>query len=162
MPRNRVADATMRYLANPPDGGCVARWSGAGASIGGGIGVLGLAGGPIVGLTEPGMIGFGGLAFAGVGSVACRGNAAGGGGGGSGGGNRGRPLKELHDDSSFSKASLEFWRKKSTREIVDSLNPGQAEALRVKPDGTIMNGNTRIQILRERGFDVNLLPREPF
>jgi hypothetical protein len=32
--------------------------------------------------------------------------------------------------------------------------------LRVKPDGRIMNGNTRVKVLEERGFDVNSLPRE--
>src|SRR5437763_1681903 len=37
---------------------------------------------------------------------------------------------------------------------------GSREALRVKPDGRIMNGNTRIKVLEERGFDVDGLPRE--
>ena len=32
------------------------------------------------------------------------------------------------------------------------------EALRARPDGTIMNGNHRIQVLRERGVDVDSLP----
>jgi hypothetical protein len=32
--------------------------------------------------------------------------------------------------------------------------------LRVKPDGRVMQGNSRISILVERGFDVNTLPRE--
>jgi hypothetical protein len=72
------------------------------------------------------------------------------------------PLKSLHADGTLSKSSLDYWGKKSTQQIVDSLKPGKAEALRVKPDGTIMNGNTRIKVLRDRGFDVNSLPREPY
>jgi hypothetical protein len=55
---------------------------------------------------------------------------------------------------------LEHWRKQSTDDIIRSLAPGGREALRVKPDGRIMNGNTRIKVLEERGFDVNSLPRE--
>jgi hypothetical protein len=55
---------------------------------------------------------------------------------------------------------LDHWRKQSTSDIVDSLRPGQPEALKVKPDGRIMNGNTRIKVLEERGYDINSLPRE--
>ncbi len=55
---------------------------------------------------------------------------------------------------------LDFWRKKSTEEIIDSLKPGKDEALRAYPDGTIANGHHRIEILRECGVDVNQLPRE--
>jgi hypothetical protein len=43
---------------------------------------------------------------------------------------------------------------------VNSLQLGQPEALKVKSDGRIMNGNMRIKVLEERGFDVNSLPRE--
>jgi hypothetical protein len=32
--------------------------------------------------------------------------------------------------------------------------------LQVKPDGRIFNGNVRIKVLEERGFDVNGLERE--
>ena len=57
---------------------------------------------------------------------------------------------------------MEFWGKKTTQEIIDSLKPGQAEALRVYPDGRIVNGTTRIKILRDRGVDVDKLPRETY
>ena len=70
------------------------------------------------------------------------------------------PLRPLHNEATLSKTSLEYWRKKSTNEIIESLKPGKTEALRVKPNGTIMNGNTRIKVLQERGVDVNSLPRE--
>jgi biotin operon repressor len=32
----------------------------------------------------------------------------------------------------------------------------------VKPDGTIVQGNHRIEVLRERGVNVNQLPRETY
>jgi hypothetical protein len=47
----------------------------------------------------------------------------------------------------------------SIEDIVKSLKPGSAEPLKVKPDGRIFDGNTRVYILEERGYDVNSLPR---
>jgi hypothetical protein len=35
------------------------------------------------------------------------------------------------------------------------------EPLVVKPDGRVVQGNTRIKVLQERGFPVDDLPREP-
>jgi hypothetical protein len=60
------------------------------------------------------------------------------------------------------KRSLEYWRKQPTEAIIPSLKPGLEESLKVKPDGAIMNGNTRVKVLQERGFDVNMLPRESY
>lgn len=71
-------------------------------------------------------------------------------------------LKKIHPITSLKPSSLNFWRKKSTQEIVDSLKLGRKDALKVKPDGSVMDGNTRIQILEERGYDVNSLPREMY
>jgi len=31
----------------------------------------------------------------------------------------------------------------------------------VKPDGTVMQGNTRVKVLEERGYPVNDLERDP-
>jgi hypothetical protein len=74
------------------------------------------------------------------------------------------PLQRIHSDATLqtgaARFSLDYWRKQQTDDIVRSLAPGSREALRVKPDGRIMNGNTRIKALEERGFDVNGLPRE--
>ena len=74
------------------------------------------------------------------------------------------PLQRIHPDTIYqsgtAKLALEHWRKQPTDVIVRSLAPGGREALRVKPDGRIMNGNTRIKVLQERGYDVNGLPRE--
>lgn len=74
------------------------------------------------------------------------------------------PLRRIHSDYTLeagsNRVALEYWRKQSTEDIVTSLQPGQPEALKVTSDGRIMNGNTRIKVLEERGFDVNSLPRE--
>jgi hypothetical protein len=55
-------------------------------------------------------------------------------------------------------------RTRSTDEIVDSLRPvpGGSEHLIVKPDGRVVQANTRIKLLEERGYPVNYLPREVF
>jgi hypothetical protein len=73
-------------------------------------------------------------------------------------------LQRKHSDKTLeagaSRFSLQFWRKRSTKEIVESLRPGRSEALKVKPDGRILNGNVRVKVLEERGFDTNNLERE--
>ena len=73
-------------------------------------------------------------------------------------------LQRIHSDATLmsgsNKFSYEYWSKQSAADIVRSLHPGSKEALRVKPDGRIFNGNTRIKVLEERGFDINRLPRE--
>lgn len=74
------------------------------------------------------------------------------------------PLQRIHTDdtleSGAARFSLAYWRQRETMEIVASLQPGQNEALQVKLDGRIFNGNVRIKVLEERGFDVNDLARE--
>jgi len=72
------------------------------------------------------------------------------------------PLKLLHPESSLSPSSLQHWRKQPTEKIVESLRPGTSESLLVKPNGTVMNGNTRTHVPIERGVDVNSLPRDPY
>ncbi len=70
------------------------------------------------------------------------------------------PLKPLHPESSLSRAKLENYASASTQELLDSLEPGQAGALKARPDGTLVDGHHRIKILRDRGVDVDSLPRE--
>jgi hypothetical protein len=74
------------------------------------------------------------------------------------------PLRRIHSDHTLeagsNRVALEYWRKQPTEDIMNSLQPGHPEALKVKSDGRIMNGNTRIKVLEERGFNVNNLPRE--
>jgi hypothetical protein len=74
------------------------------------------------------------------------------------------PLQRIHSDetlrSGTSRFSLIYWRQRSTGEIIESLRPGKIEALEVKDDGRILDGNVRIKVLEERGFDINSLERE--
>jgi len=41
-----------------------------------------------------------------------------------------------------------------------SLAPGEPGSLKVRDDGTVLDGHHRVAILRERGIDVDKLPRE--
>jgi hypothetical protein len=70
------------------------------------------------------------------------------------------PLVPIHADETLIESKLETCRKMSTEAIVYSLRPGTEHALRSRPDGTLLNGHHRIKVLRERGFDVDALPRE--
>ena len=70
------------------------------------------------------------------------------------------PLKPLHPDSSLSQSKLEQYAKLSTEVLLLSLCPGQPGVLKVKQNGTIMDGHHRIKLLRERGINVDMLPRE--
>lgn len=69
-------------------------------------------------------------------------------------------LKFLHSESSLINLKLEYFRKVSTEDLIESLKPEKDGALKTKSDGTIMDGHHRIKVLRERGIDVDNLPRE--
>lgn len=82
-----------------------------------------------------------------------------------GGGGAKPPLRRIHSDALYeqnsrARRSLEYHRTRTTEEIVESLLPGLPEGLRVKADGRIFQGNTRIKVLQERGYPINELPRE--
>lgn len=66
----------------------------------------------------------------------------------------------MHSESSLIELKLEYFRKISSEDLLESLKPENTGALKTKADGTIMNGHHRITILRERGIDVEKLPRE--
>jgi hypothetical protein len=70
------------------------------------------------------------------------------------------PLKPLHSDSSLSQVKLDMFRKPATEELLDSLSPGQPGSLKVRPDGTMIEGHHRVRVLRDRRVDVDSLPRE--
>ena len=70
------------------------------------------------------------------------------------------PLKPLHPDSSLIQSKLAKYDKWSDQELVESLRPGQPHSLKVRPDGTIVDGHHRIKLLRQRGVNVDALPRE--
>lgn len=70
------------------------------------------------------------------------------------------PLVPIHADETLIASKLARCRKLTTDDIVESLRPGTEHSLRARPDGTLLNGHHRIKVLRERGFDVDSLPRE--
>jgi hypothetical protein len=70
------------------------------------------------------------------------------------------PLKPLHSDESLIKSKLDEYAKLPTEVLIDSLQPGQPGSLKVRPDGTIVDGHHRIKILRDCGIDVDSLPRD--
>ncbi|MGH9838388.1 MAG: hypothetical protein ACREEM_06355 [Blastocatellia bacterium] len=55
---------------------------------------------------------------------------------------------------------LDQYGKLTTEELIESLRPGRVGSLKARPDGTIVDGHHRIKILRDRGIDVDQLPRE--
>ncbi|HEV3263816.1 MAG TPA: hypothetical protein VG013_43675 [Gemmataceae bacterium] len=48
----------------------------------------------------------------------------------------------------------------TTQELLNSLEPARSGALKARPDGTMIDGHHRVRILRQRGVDVDALPRE--
>lgn len=69
-------------------------------------------------------------------------------------------LKLLHSESSLSYAKLVKYGKLSTQELIDSLKPGQIGSLKIRSDGTVIDGHHRLKILKDRGVDINTLPQE--
>ena len=69
-------------------------------------------------------------------------------------------LKWLHAESLLSQAKLGQFSRISTQGLLDSLKPGQPGSLKVRPDGTVIDGHHRLWILRDRGIDIDALPRE--
>lgn len=65
-------------------------------------------------------------------------------------------LKIIHSEEVIKsrRGSYEYWNRKTNREIIESF---ELFPLFVKEDGRIMNGNTRMYILQERGIDINSL-----
>ena len=70
------------------------------------------------------------------------------------------PLKPLHPCSVLSQAKLKHYARLTNEELICSLAPGMEGALKARPDGTLIDGHHRVAILRERGVNVDELPRE--
>lgn len=70
------------------------------------------------------------------------------------------PLNPLHPDSSLNAAKLAKFDLVSTDVLLASLALEQNGCLKTRPDGTILDGHHRIYILRNRGIDVDKLPRD--
>ena len=73
---------------------------------------------------------------------------------------RGPKLLFLHSENALNRVKLEQFRRPSTEALKSSLAPGQQGSLKVRPDGTVLDGHHRISVLVERGEDVDRLPRE--
>jgi hypothetical protein len=72
------------------------------------------------------------------------------------------PLRLPYSEETLtSHAGYTYWERRSSEDIIESLQPDAESPLTVGPDGTVLQGNTRVYILRQRGFDVNSLPRTP-
>jgi ParB-like chromosome segregation protein Spo0J len=69
-------------------------------------------------------------------------------------------VKPLHSEGSLIELKLEIFRKIDNETLINSLKHGQQGCLKVRPDGTMIDGHHRIAVLRERGVDVDSLPRE--
>lgn len=69
-------------------------------------------------------------------------------------------LKMLHPEAALVVSKLVVFGQLSTETITESLKLGRENCLKTRPDGTILEGNHRIHVLRERGVDVDKLPRE--
>ena len=72
----------------------------------------------------------------------------------------GPALRFLHSESTLNQVKLEHFRGASTGHLLLSLVPGQQGALKVRPDGTVLDGHHRLRVLMERGVDIHHLPRE--
>ncbi len=70
------------------------------------------------------------------------------------------PLKSLHLDASLNPGKLATFEKLLTDALKQSLAPGHAHSLKTRPDGTILDGHHRVYVLKARGEDVDVLPRE--
>jgi hypothetical protein len=69
------------------------------------------------------------------------------------------PLRFLYLTDSLSQPKLAALRKVETETLKASLLPDQRDCLKVREDGTLLDGHHRVFILRERGVDVDSLPR---
>lgn len=69
-------------------------------------------------------------------------------------------LKPLHSEPSLINLKLQMFRELATEVLITSLKPGQTGSLKARPDGTMVDRHHRIKVLRDRGIDVDSLPRE--
>jgi hypothetical protein len=69
-------------------------------------------------------------------------------------------LQFLHSENLLNAGKLAQFRRLSTEALKSSLLPGQPGSLKIRPDGTVLDGHHRLSILIERGEDIHSLPRE--
>jgi hypothetical protein len=68
-------------------------------------------------------------------------------------------LQFLRSDNALNSVKLAHFRRLSTEVIKSLLHPGQTGSLKVRPDGTVLDGHHRLSILLERDEDIDSLPR---
>jgi hypothetical protein len=74
---------------------------------------------------------------------------------------KGEPnLRFLHSESALNRGKLDLFRRLSTAELKSSLAPYRKDSLKVRADGTVLDGHHRLRVLVERGEDIDQLPRE--
>ena len=69
-------------------------------------------------------------------------------------------LRLLHSEAILSRVKLDQFRRLSTVDLIESLEPGRPGALKARPDGTVLDGHHRTVVLQERGVIVDTIPRE--
>ncbi|MFZ0733608.1 MAG: hypothetical protein WAM79_14890 [Candidatus Sulfotelmatobacter sp.] len=69
-------------------------------------------------------------------------------------------LKPLHSDESLKSEKLAKFKRLATEGLIASLALEQEGCLKSRADGTILDGHHRIYVLRQRGIDVDNLPRD--
>jgi hypothetical protein len=69
-------------------------------------------------------------------------------------------LVPLHADESLVASKLAAYQRLTTAELIESLRPGRVGSLKTRPDRTMIDGHHRVKVLRDRGIDVDGLPRE--
>jgi archaellum component FlaG (FlaF/FlaG flagellin family) len=76
-------------------------------------------------------------------------------------GPKGEPnLKFLHAEGALNRVKLDVFRRLSASDLKASLAPGQNGSLKVRVDGTVLDGHHRLTVLVERGENIDRLPRE--
>jgi hypothetical protein len=69
-------------------------------------------------------------------------------------------LKFLHSEGALNRVKLDVFRRLSAADLKASLVPGQKGSLKVRADGTVLDGHHRLSVLVERGEDVDQLPKQ--
>lgn len=69
-------------------------------------------------------------------------------------------LRFLHSVEMLTATKLAVFRRMPTDALRESLCPGQPGALKVRPDGTVLDGHHRLAVLIEREEEIEALPRE--
>jgi hypothetical protein len=60
----------------------------------------------------------------------------------------------------MSQTKVDHFSRLTDEALIESLKPGKPGSLKTRPDGTIIDGHHRIIVLKDRGCDIDSLPRE--